>query len=149
MLNSARLILLAIATAIGIGLPGAAIAAEPSSTHHAAQVPGGPGEEFASAVAAAMHKMHEEMSAARLAGDPDRDFLALMIPHHAGAIEMARLLLLHGRDPLVRQLAEDIIAAQRAEIAAMQARLAILARGQDADPDGFPAISGTRGQAPQ
>ncbi len=78
-------------------------------------------------------------------GDADRDFLAMMIPHHAGAVEMARLVLIHGRDPLVRQLAEEIIAGQQAEISAMQARLRVLQRGPDLAPGGFPAVTGTRG----
>jgi uncharacterized protein (DUF305 family) len=95
---------------------------------------------------AAMNKMHEEMTAPPQTGDPDRDFLAMMIPHHAGAVEMARLVLIYGRDPLVRQLAEEIIAGQQAEIAAMRARLKVLDHGPDPRPDGFPAVSGTRGE---
>ncbi len=67
---------------------------------------------FARAMAAAMARMMAAMHAAPPSGDPDRDFLAMMVPHHEGAIEMARLLLLHGRDPLTRQMAEGIIAGQ-------------------------------------
>ena len=93
-----------------------------------------------------MDKMHEEMAALAQTGDPDRDFLTMMIPHHAGAVEMARLVLIYGRDPLVRQLAEEIIAGQQAEIAGMQARLKVLERGPDPRPGGFPAVSGTRGE---
>jgi len=100
---------------------------------------------FAEAMVSAMRKMDDEMSMAGHSGDPDRDFLAMMIPHHAGAIEMARLLLIHGRDPLVRQLAEEIIAGQQAEITAMKARLGVLEKGPDPRPGGFPAVSGTRG----
>lgn len=85
------------------------------------------------------------MHAAAPSGDPDRDFLAMMIPHHQGAIDMARALLIHGRDPMVRQLAGEIIASQQAEIDSMTARLSILSRGRDADPGGFPALGGTRG----
>ncbi len=87
-------------------------------------------------------------AAAPMAGDPDKDFLAMMIPHHEGAVEMARLVLLHGRDPLVRKLAEEIIAGQQTEIGAMRERLAILRAGRDPDPGGFPALGGTRGPAP-
>jgi uncharacterized protein (DUF305 family) len=102
--------------------------------------------EFQRMMSAAVDKMHEKMAAARQTGDPDRDFLAMMIPHHAGAVEMARLVLIYGRDPLVRQLAEEIIAGQQAEMAGMRARLKVLDDGPDPRPDGFPAVSGTRGE---
>ena len=98
---------------------------------------------FARAMHAAMQRMMAAMHAAPPSGDPDRDFLAMMVPHHEGAIEMARLLLLHGRDPLTRQLAEEIIAGQATETAAMRARLAALrapAAGEE-----YPTLSGTRG----
>jgi uncharacterized protein (DUF305 family) len=104
------------------------------------------GSQFALSMSAAMDKMHEEMASAPQTGDPDRDFLAMMIPHHAGAVEMARLVLIYGRDPLVRQLAEEIIAGQQAEITAMQARLKVLDHGPDPNPGGFPAVSGVRGE---
>jgi uncharacterized protein (DUF305 family) len=74
------------------------------------------GSQFGRLISAAMDKMHEEMAASPQTGDPDRDFLAMMIPHHAGAVEMTRLVLIYGRDPLVRQLAEEILAGQQAEI---------------------------------
>jgi uncharacterized protein (DUF305 family) len=92
-----------------------------------------------------MHRMMKDMHAPGYTGNPDVDFLAMMIPHHEGAVEMARLVLVHGRDPLTRQLAEEIIASQTAEIAAMRQRLAILRRGDDPEPGGFPALQGTRG----
>jgi hypothetical protein len=47
----------------------------------------------------------------------------------------------------VRRLAEDIIAGQQAEIAAMQARLAILRQGEDQNPGGYPTLGGTRGSS--
>lgn len=61
-----------------------------------------------------------------MTGEPDRDFLAMMIPHHQGAVDMARRPE-HRRDPLARQLAEEIIASQQAEISSVQGRLATLA----------------------
>src|SRR5262245_17967458 len=106
--------------------------------HHLA-----PADAFGAAMRAAMEAMDRGMNAARMSGDPDQDFLAMMIPHHQGAIDMARLVLVHGRDPHVRQLAGEIIAAQQAEIDAMHVRLAILRRGGDAGE--YPALGGTRG----
>jgi uncharacterized protein (DUF305 family) len=103
------------------------------------------GDEFARALATGMDKMHQEMVAPSPTGNPDVDFLATMIPHHAGAVEMARLVLIYGKDPLVRRLAEEIIASQQAEMAAMEARLKVLRRGADPGPDGYPTLGGTRG----
>ncbi|MGB5082693.1 MAG: DUF305 domain-containing protein, partial [Burkholderiales bacterium] len=94
---------------------------------------------------AGMEKMMHGMHASGYTGNPDVDFLAMMIPHHEGAVEMARLVLVHGRDPLTRRLAEEIIAGQTAEIDGMKRRLAILRERPDADPGGFPALGGTRG----
>lgn len=65
-------------------------------------------------------KMHEAMETA-YTGDVDRDFVAGMIPHHQGAIDMARVVLAFGKDPEVKKLAEDIIKAQEQEIAWMKA----------------------------
>jgi len=92
-----------------------------------------------------MLRMMRAMHAAPATGDPDLDFLRMMIPHHQGAIDMARAELVHGRDPMVRQLAGDIIASQQAEIDSMKGRLSVLGRGRDTDPGGFPALGGTRG----
>jgi len=88
-----------------------------------------------------------DMHAAGDSGNPDRDFLAMMIPHHEGAVEMARLELIHGHDAASRRLAEEIIASQTTEIAAMKQRLAILRGASGRTEQEFPALGGTRGEA--
>lgn len=67
--------------------------------------------------------MHAEMNVP-LTGDADADFVRNMIPHHQGAIDMAKTILAFGKDPELRKLAEAIIAAQDSEIALMKAWLA-------------------------
>lgn len=89
-----------------------------------------------------MARMMEQMHT-RATGDPDIDFLAMMIPHHAGAVDMARAVLRHGRDAATRQLAEEILASQTIEIEGMQRRLALLR--EPGRPPEFPALGGTRG----
>jgi len=108
----------------------------------------GAADRFAHQMQMDMGAMMHAMHASGFSGNPDVDFLAMMIPHHQGAIAMARLALVHGGDPLTRRLAEEIIASQQAEIEAMVARLAILRRGADPAPGGFPALGGTRGTTP-
>jgi uncharacterized protein (DUF305 family) len=67
-------------------------------------------------------KMHEGMDIA-FTGNADVDFVKGMIPHHQGAIDMAKVVVAHGKDPQVKKLAREIIKAQESEIALMQAWL--------------------------
>ena len=72
--------------------------------------------------AAAMARMMAAM-AVRPSGDVDRDFVATMVPHHQGAIEMAQAELRYGHNEQLRRMAQEIIVDQTQEIAVM--RLAI------------------------
>jgi|SRR5215510_5192470 len=71
---------------------------------------------------AAMSKMMIGMNA-KPSGDVDHDFAAMMIPHHLGAIEMARAELRYGRNELLRRIAQQIVVEQQQEIAAMRLAL--------------------------
>lgn len=72
-------------------------------------------------------KMHKAMDIP-FTGNTDVDFVKGMIPHHEGAVDMAKTVLAFGKDPQVRALAESIIKSQEAEIAQMKAWLAKNAR---------------------
>jgi hypothetical protein len=52
-------------------------------------------------------------------GDVDRDFVAMMVPHHQGAIDMAQAVLRYGHNEQLRRLAQEIVVTQQQEIAAM------------------------------
>jgi uncharacterized protein (DUF305 family) len=71
---------------------------------------------------AAMTKMMNAMTV-KPTGDVDRDFVAMMVPHHQGAIDMALAVLRYGRNEQLKRLAQEIIVTQQQEIAAM--RLAV------------------------
>lgn len=82
----------------------------------------GPEAPFLAENQAAMKRMMKDMNIDP-SGDVDRDFSAMMIPHHQGAIEMAQAELRHGRNEQLRRIAQEIIVEQQQEIAAM--RLAV------------------------
>jgi uncharacterized protein (DUF305 family) len=91
-------------------------ATEPRAAADAAE------SQFIAANEEAMSKMMADMTVAPT-GDIDRDFVAMMVPHHQGAIDMARLLLRYGKNEQLKRLAQEIIVTQQEEIAAM--RLAV------------------------
>jgi len=72
---------------------------------------------------ASMDKMHNAMGAVERSGNSDVDFVRLMLPHHQAAIDMAKTQLLHGKDPQMRRLAQEIITDQQLEIELMQSWL--------------------------
>jgi Domain of unknown function (DUF305) len=76
----------------------------------------------------AMTRMMDDMSISAT-GDVDRDFVAMMVPHHQGAIDMAQAELRYGRNEQLRRIAQEIIVEQQQEIVAMR-----LALGQPLPP---------------
>ena len=72
------------------------------------------------AFAASIQTMMKNM-AVKPTGRPDRDFVDMMLPHHVGAVAMAKVELEYGKDPMLLKLAADIVKAQESEIAEMQA----------------------------
>jgi uncharacterized protein (DUF305 family) len=84
-----------------------------------------PGDSFAGSMKGAMARMDRDMMAAP-SGDADRDFAAIMIAHHQGAIAMAEAELRFGHDPVLRRLAQAIIVEQGQEIAVMRHALSAM-----------------------
>ena len=80
-------------------------------------------QSFHQRMTQAMTVMDQGMRQAPMAGNPDHDFAAMMIPHHQGAIEMAKAELLYGKDPGLRRIAQEIIVTQQQEIVVMRGQL--------------------------
>ena len=78
------------------------------------------GEGEWSELMASMEKMDVDMASMKPSGDSDVDFVKLMFPHHQAAIDMAKTELMHGKDPQMRRLAQEIITDQQSEIELMQ-----------------------------
>ena len=107
MLFGVGLLLLATALSIGITLNNAAPSSNPEEM------------SFMAKSNAAMAKMMAGMKI-KLSHNVDKDFVAMMVPHHQGAIDMAQAELIYGHDEPLRGLAQEIIATQQQEIVAMQ-----------------------------
>src|SRR5713226_6864311 len=122
----------ALATTVSVAAGSLALAHGPTSAYHVrgampvqyvADRPDYYDESpFLSANDAAMNKMMADMTI-KPTGDVDRDFVQMMVPHHQGAIDMARAELKYGRNEQLRRMSQEIIVTQQQEIAAM--RLAI------------------------
>lgn len=76
--------------------------------------------KFRQAVDAGMKRMDRDMAAAPMNGNIDHDFATMMMPHHQGAIDMAKAELSYGKDPVMRRLAQEILVDQQSEIDVMQ-----------------------------
>ena len=97
--------------------------AQPSHQHEISPFEGtASAGSFTSLMMRAMERMHKDMNIVPT-GDPDRDFAAMMIPHHQGAIDMAKLELQFGKNPVLRRLAQGLIVEQLQEIEVMQREL--------------------------
>jgi len=101
-----------------------------------------PGEvTFLAENRAAMDTMMRDMTI-KPSGDVDRDFIAMMIPHHQGAVEMAQAELRYGRNEQLRRIAQEIIVDQRQEIDAMR-----LALGESSPPPILPLAEAPKATA--
>ncbi len=68
----------------------------------------------------AMERMHQAMPT-KGSGNADKDFILMMVPHHQGAIDMAKVEMQFGKDPALKKMAEKIVKDQEREIGEMRA----------------------------
>jgi len=105
---------------IAFAAPPLMFAAFAHDTHPPAEQAATPDESaFLAENNAAMTRMMSAMDV-KPTGDVDRDFVAMMVPHHQGGIDMAVLELRYGKNEQLRRLAQEIIVSQMQEIAAMK-----------------------------
>ena len=115
----------------GLGMYGMVIAAEPVAAHHHHVAAGSVPTTFVAShdkpygvlVTDAMAIMSNGMEKAPMNGNADHDFASMMVPHHQGAVDMAKAELLYGTNPVLRRLAQEIIVTQGQEIEVMQLEL--------------------------
>jgi hypothetical protein len=123
---------ISLATTAMVSATSFALAQDPSRAFHVhgampvqtvADRPGRSQEQpFLSENAAAMNNMMADMTI-KPTGDVDRDFVAMMVPHHQGAVDMAKAELKYGHNEQLRRLAQEIVVTQQQEITAMRLAL--------------------------
>jgi hypothetical protein len=121
--------LISLATTASVGATSFALAQDPTEAHHirgampiqfvADRSYGSEEQQFLSENEAAMKKMMADMTI-KPTGDVDRDFVAMMVPHHQGAVDMAKAELKYGHNEQLRRLAQQIVTMQQQEIKVMQ-----------------------------
>jgi uncharacterized protein (DUF305 family) len=129
--------MISLAATVSVSATSFALAQDPPRTRHVLgamsiqYVPGSDHSEeqpFLTENAAAMNKMMADMTV-KPTGDVDRDFVAMMVPHHQGAIDMAQAELRYGHNEQLRRIAQEIVVTQQQEIPAMR-----LAVGEELPP---------------
>jgi uncharacterized protein (DUF305 family) len=121
--------MISLATTASVAATSFALADDPAKTYHVrgtmpiqhvADQPDHSGEQlFLSENDASMRKMMADMMI-KPTGDVDHDFVAMMVPHHQGAVDMAKAELNHGHNVQLRRLAREIVATQQQEITVMR-----------------------------
>lgn len=115
-----RTLSIIIAAAAALAGPAAALADDAMGGMAMGPPEAHPATGADAAYAASMTRMMAAMDVTPT-GDPDRDFVAMMTPHHRGAIDMAKVELAYGKDPVLRRMAGAIVKAQEKEIGEMKA----------------------------
>jgi hypothetical protein len=120
---------ISLATTASVAATSFALAQDPARTYHvrgtmpvqhvADRLDRSDEQSFLSENDAAMNKMMADMKI-KPTGDVDRDFVAMMVPHHQGAVDMAKAELKYGRNEQLRRLAQEIIVTQQQEITVMR-----------------------------
>ena len=108
--------LLPLAALLLFFVPAAAMADDIADMNHMNMDAASPADK---AFAQSMQKMMQDMNG-KPTGDADKDFVMMMMPHHQGAVDMAKIELQYGKDPMLRRMAQAIVTSQEKEIAEMK-----------------------------